>query len=63
MKNALIAESLLNGLAMAPGWMNSEQWDESKAGDYFAECEKATHSNGNCYFNDPSNIPVLTVKP
>ena len=33
-----------------PGWMNEEQWDASKAGDYFAACDQASHPNGNCYF-------------
>lgn len=33
-----------------PEWMNSEQWDASKAGDDYATCERATHPNGNCYF-------------
>lgn len=33
-----------------PEWMNSEQWDASKAGDYFVRCDKAAHPNGNCYF-------------
>jgi hypothetical protein len=42
-----------------PGWMNSEQWDASKAGDYFAKCENARHPNGNCYFWDTSGVPTL----
>jgi len=43
--------------------MNSEQWDAEKAGDYFAKCSKATHPNGNCYFNDTTGVSVLKVKP
>ena len=53
----------LEWVGRGPGWMNSEQWDETKAGEYFAACDRATHTNGNCYFDDPSDIPVLKVKP
>ena len=44
-----------------PGWMNSEQWDAEKAGDYFAPCDKATNPNGNCYFWDYDD-GVTTLK-
>ena len=40
----------LESTGSGPGWMNSEQWDAEKAGDYFSPCENATHKNGNCYF-------------
>jgi len=40
----------LDWTGSGPEWMNSEQWDASKAGDYYAKCPKATHPNGNCYF-------------
>lgn len=42
-----------------PGWMNSEQWDASKAGDYFAPCASARHPNGNCYFWDSQAVETL----
>jgi hypothetical protein len=53
----------LEWVGSRPGWMNSEQWDECKAGDYFAPCDKATHANGNCYFNDTPGVSTLKVKP
>ena len=53
----------LEWVGRGPGWMNSEQWDECKSGEYFAPCEKATHSNGNCYFNDTPGVSTLKVKP
>jgi hypothetical protein len=40
----------LEWVGSGPEWMNSEQWDAVKAGDYFAKCDKASHTNGNCYF-------------
>ena len=49
----------LEWVGSGPGWMNSEQWDASKAGDYFAPCAKATHPNGNCYFNDTAGVTTL----
>ncbi len=41
-----------------PGWMNSDQWGATKAGDYFiagpcgsgSACAGAPHANGNIYF-------------
>ncbi len=48
-----------------PGWMNAEQWDASKAGDYFAPCEDATNPNGNCYFKKFQRVdafpPLISV--
>ena len=32
-----------------PYWMNEDQWDAVKAGDYFAPCDTPNHDNGNCY--------------
>lgn len=49
----------LEWVGSGPGWMNSEQWDAVKAGDYFASCEKASHPNGNCYFNDTAGVMTL----
>jgi hypothetical protein len=54
---------VLKWVGSGPGWMNSDQWDETKAGDYFAPCAKASHKNGNCYFKDSPTLPVLKVKP
>lgn len=51
-------ESTGNG----PGWMNSEQWDAEKAGDFFAPCGRATHPNGNCYFNDTPGVSTLKFR-
>jgi hypothetical protein len=50
---------VLSWTGSGPGWMNSEQWDASKAGDYFAACDKANHENGNCYFWETDTVPVL----
>jgi len=52
----------LEWVGSGPGWMNSEQWDESKAGDYFVKCGNATHPNGNCYFNDTPTVETLKRK-
>ncbi len=52
----------LEWVGSGPGWLNSEQWDEIKAGDYFATCDRATHPNGNCYFNDTDGVGTLKVK-
>ena len=40
----------LDWTGSGPEWMNSEQWDAVKAGDYFAKCDTPNHPNGNCYF-------------
>jgi len=53
----------LEWVGSGPGWMNRDQWDATKAGDYFAACENATHKNGNCYFNDTDGLQTLKVKP
>lgn len=53
----------LEWVGSGPGWMNSDQWDATKAGDYFAPCSKATHPNGNCYFNDTHGVTSLKRKP
>lgn len=50
---------VLSWTGSGPGWMNAEQWDAVKAGDYFAKCENATHPNGNCYFNDSPTIGAV----
>lgn len=42
----------LDWVGSGPEWMNSEQWDAVKAGDYYAKCSEASHPNGNCYFWD-----------
>lgn len=49
----------LESVGRGPEWMNSEQWDASKAGDYFATCENATHPNGNCYFDRENKVVAL----
>ena len=46
-----------------PGFLNSEQWDAIKAGDWYAPCENATHENGNCYFTETSGVSSLKPKP
>lgn len=46
-----------------PGWMNSEQWDAVKAGDYYAACSDATHPNGNCYFRNTETVETLKRLP
>jgi hypothetical protein len=51
----------LEWVGSGPGWMNSDQWDACKAGDYFSKCDNATHENGNCYFKDTAT--VSTLKP
>lgn len=61
MKRCFDCGKELEWTGSGPGWMNSEQWDATKAGDYFAKCEKASHPNGNCYFNDTKT--VVTLKP
>lgn len=43
--------------------LNSDQWDAIKAGDWFAECENATHPNGNCYFRETCTATTLKRKP
>lgn len=40
----------LEWVGSRPYWMNPDQWEDARAGDYFSPCEQATHSNGNCYF-------------
>ena len=52
---------ILKWVGNGPGWMNSDQWDAEKAGDYYAPCGNATHPNGNCYFNDYGD-GVMTLK-
>jgi hypothetical protein len=37
-----------------PGWMNEEQWDSVKAGDYF--CENSVH--GLVYFRERDLVKV-----
>lgn len=50
----------LESTGEGPGWMNSDQWDAIKAGDYFANtCPSATHPNGNCYFWDTRGLKTL----
>ena len=52
----------LESTGSGPSWMNPEQWDAAKAGDYFAPCHNASHPNGNCYFTDTLGVPVLKPK-
>lgn len=59
MKMCFDCKCELESTGDGPGWMNSDQWDASKAGDYFRMCDKARHPNGNCYFWDTPNVPVL----
>jgi len=54
---------LLEWTGPGPGYLNAEQWDETKAGDYFARCARATHKNGNCYFQDTEGVNTLKVLP
>ena len=53
----------LEWVGSGPGWMNREQWDATKAGDFFVKCDKASHPNGNCYFNDTHGVQTLKVLP
>lgn len=53
----------LESTGPGPGWMNSDQWDAVKAGDYFRECPQATHENGNCYFRDTKGVETLKRVP
>jgi hypothetical protein len=54
----------LEWVGRGPDWMNSEQWDASKAGDYFAPCADASHPNGNCYFRESDlTAPAPAAKP
>lgn len=59
MKVCVDCKCELQSTGNGPGWMNSEQWDAVKAGDYFRPCPKASHENGNCYFWDTPGVPVL----
>jgi len=52
----------LEWVGPGPGFLNREQWDALKAGDYFAPCERAEHTNGNCYFNDTDGVTTLKRK-
>lgn len=49
----------LQSTGSGPGFLNSDQWDAIKAGDYFAKCERSTRENSNCYFRDTPGVPVL----
>lgn len=50
----------LKPIGSGPGWMNSDQWDAVRAGDYFGEtCQAAGHPNGNCYFWDTPTVTAL----
>jgi hypothetical protein len=53
----------LEWVGSGPDWMNSYQWDAVKAGDYFAECDKATHKNGNCYFWKHDGNAAVALTP
>lgn len=53
----------LEWVGRGPGWMNSEQWDAVKAGDYFAKCDNASSmENGNCYFDETEGLNTLKRK-
>lgn len=59
MKRCFDCGKELESTGSGPGWMNAEQWDASKAGDYFAKCENAHHPNGNCYFNETASVETF----
>lgn len=59
MKRCFDCGKELKSTGSGPEWMNSEQWDASKAGDYYAACNAATHPNGNCYFNATRTVDTL----
>lgn len=63
MKKCFDCGKLLKSVPGPPDWMNSDQWDACKAGDYFAPCDQATHPNGNCYFNDTRTVTSLKRLP
>ena len=52
----------LEWVGSGPGYLNADQWEASKAGDYFVKCERAVHSNGNCYFIDTPTVTTLKPK-
>lgn len=58
MKICFDCKGELESTGNGPGWMNSEQWDAVKAGDYFRRCDKAI-SGSKCYFWDTPGVPVL----
>ena len=62
-KNCFDCGKSLESTGPRPDYLNIDQWDEMIAGEYFASCDRATHRNGNCYFDDPDKNPVLKVKP
>jgi hypothetical protein len=53
---------ILKWVGPGPSWMNNDQWDAEKAGDYFAPCNLASHPNGNCYFDDTQRVSTLKRK-
>lgn len=59
MKRCFDCGKELKSTGSGPGCMNSEQWDATKAGDYYAPCVEATHPNGNCYFMDTETVETL----
>ena len=62
-KKCFDCNATLEWVGRGPVWMKSKQWDATKAGDYFNKCPKASHSNGNCYFDDVGGGETLKVKP
>lgn len=62
MKKCFDCGKELEPVGEGPPWMNSEQWDAIKAGDYFVRCDRSTHKNGNCYFNDTPGVDTLKSK-
>ena len=47
-------------LVSRPSFLNSEQWDAIKVGDYFADCPRSTE--GKCFFRKGRKqygLPVL----
>ena len=52
----------LEWVGPGPSFLNSDQWEAEKAGDYFAPCENAVHKNGNCYFRDTPGVTTLKPK-
>ena len=59
MKKCFDCGKELTWTGRGPGWMNSEQWEDTKAGDYFAKCDNAISLNGNCYFNETNGVNTL----
>lgn len=53
----------LKRVPRGPSWMNDDQWDAIKAGDYYSKCDQSSRSNGCCYFWDSDGVGTLKRRP